>query len=130
MRLVRSLVAIAAAVILSISTASAAELMMFRLDGCLWCAAWDRDIGPIYGKTDIGRRAPLRMVNIRSNQTEISLKIPVVHSPTFVLIDNGREVGRIEGYSSDQFFWGLLEGLMQKLPHPASRAMSPLPSRQ
>lgn len=38
------------------------------------------------------------------------------YTPTFVLIDGGREVGRIEGYPGEAFFWGLLEKLARDLP--------------
>ena len=93
--------------------ASAAELLMFRAAGCPYCVAWDRAIGPIYPKTDVGKRAPLRHVDIsRRNDSSIALKSPVRFTPTFVLADKGRELGRIEGYAGEDFFWGLLERLM------------------
>jgi len=98
------------------SVASAAELYMFRRVGCPWCAPWDREIGPAYDKTEIGRRAPLRMVDIYGEHPPIALKARIIYTPTFVLVEKGREVGRIEGYPGDQFFWGLLEGLLQQLP--------------
>jgi hypothetical protein len=98
------------------TVASAAELYMFRRVGCPWCAAWDREIGPVYDKTEIGRRAPLRMVDIYGEHPPIAIKGRIIYTPTFVLIENGREVGRIEGYPGNQFFWGLLEGLLQQLP--------------
>ena len=44
------------------------------------------------------------------------LRLPVHFTPTFVLIDDGREVGRIEGYPGEDFFWGLVEQLVGKLP--------------
>jgi thioredoxin-related protein len=95
------------------SPARAAELVMYRSAGCPYCAAWDRAIGPIYDKTDVGRRAPLRHVEVGSrNQPAIALKSPVRFTPTFVLVDQGRELGRIEGYPGEDFFWGLLERLM------------------
>ncbi len=127
MRRVRSLILLAAAVLLSNSFASAAELVMFRRDGCPWCRTWAYEIGPIYGKTDIGRRAPLRMVDIHRDRPEISLKSPIIYTPTFVLVEKGREVGRIEGYTGDHFFWGLLEGLLQQLPPGASSVLSAAP---
>jgi hypothetical protein len=98
------------------TVASAAELYMVRRVGCPWCAAWDREIGPAYDKTEIGRRAPLRMVDIYGEQPPIALKGRIIYTPTFVLVEKGREVGRIEGYPGDQFFWGLLEALVQQLP--------------
>jgi hypothetical protein len=103
------------------TVASAAELYMFRRAGCPWCAAWDREIGPAYDKTEIGRRTPLRMVDIYGEQAPIALKGRIIYTPTFVLVEKGREVGRIEGYPGNEFFWGLLEGLVQQLsPEDAS----------
>src|SRR5262249_13520133 len=42
----------------------AAELIMFEHAGCAWCETFDREIAPIYPKTEEGRRAPLRRVSI------------------------------------------------------------------
>ena len=98
--------------------ASATELVMFRRAGCPWCAAWDREIGPIYAKTEVGRRAPVRFVDLaRGNEMKLALASPVRFTPTFALVDEGREVGRIEGYPGEDFFWGLLEKLLQT-PRP------------
>src|SRR5262245_32379360 len=97
---------------LLLSTAAPAlELVMFRRAGCPWCAAWDREIGPIYPKTEIGRRVPLRLVEL-DRHGDLKLASPVRWSPTFVLIDAGREIGRIEGYPGEDFFWGRLEALL------------------
>jgi hypothetical protein len=96
--------------------ASAAELVMFRSDGCSWCAKWDREIRPIYPKTEYNRRAPLRQINLDHDAAASFVHAPIHYTPTFVLVDNGREVGRIEGYPGDEFFWGRLEGLLEKLP--------------
>ena len=32
--------------------------------------------------------------------------------PTFVMLNDGRETGRIEGYPGDEFFWPLLNELI------------------
>jgi hypothetical protein len=103
---------------------AAAELLMFRRDGCAWCESWDREIGPIYGKTDVGRRAPLRMVDIRRDRHAAVLKSPIIYTPTFVLVENGREIARIEGYAGDHFFWGQIEHLVGRLPRGAARVLS------
>jgi hypothetical protein len=101
--------------------AGAAELVMYRSPGCPWCAMWDREIGPIYPKTATGQRAPLRMADLeRANDSGVILHRPVRYSPTFVLVDDGREIGRIEGYPGEDFFWGLLEHLVLKLPGPGA----------
>jgi hypothetical protein len=110
-------VLIAAALLLFIfsfaAPATAAELVMFRRAGCPYCAAFDRVVGPIYPKTDIGKRLPLRQVDLdRSPDGKVTLVSPVRFTPTFVLVDQGRELGRLEGYPGEDFFWGLLERLL------------------
>ncbi|MGP9812546.1 thioredoxin fold domain-containing protein [Rhodopseudomonas sp. NSM] len=99
--------------------AMAAELLMFERDGCVWCARWDRDVGPIYGKTEEAKLLPLRRVNIdRDKLAGVALDSPVRFTPTFVVMDNGREVGRITGYINDDAFWGLLGTMVTKLTPP------------
>jgi thioredoxin-related protein len=105
-----------AMVLLAGSAAAAAELMMFRRAGCPWCQAWDREVGIVYDKTDIGQRVPLRMVDLDGERPAVALSHPVRFSPTFVLTDRGREIARIEGYPGEDFFWGLLERAIHRLP--------------
>ncbi|NOE27274.1 hypothetical protein [Ruegeria sp. HKCCD6157] len=84
-------------------------LLMAEEDGCMWCARWDSEISGIYPKTQEGVAAPLRRVDIHESLPDgITLKRPLYYTPTFVLLDNGQEVGRIEGYPGEDFFWGLL----------------------
>ena len=90
---------------------------MYRRTGCSWCQAWDEAIGPACPKSDLGRLLPLRAVDLdRDPPPAVALARPVRITPTFVLIDDGREVGRIEGYPGEDFFWGLLEKLARGLP--------------
>lgn len=96
----------------------AAELVMFESKICEWCDAWHAEIGPIYPKTDEGKRAPLRMVDIHDARPDDLADIDGIRfTPTFVLRgDDGQEVGRINGYPGEDFFWGLLGELIAKLP--------------
>ena len=104
---------IAATLLAFAAPAAAAELVMYRRDGCPYCATWERVIGPVYPKTDIGKRIPLRQVDLdRKPDGKVVLISPVRFTPTFVLVDSGRELGRIEGYPGEDFFWGLLERLL------------------
>jgi thioredoxin-related protein len=97
------------------SGASALELVMVRSAGCPWCAAWDREVAPVYPKTEIGQRLPIRSIDhTRTADLKAALKSPVRFTPTFVLIDQEHEIGRIEGYPGQEFFWGLLENLVRK----------------
>ena len=107
--------------------AAAAELIMFEQKGCVWCQRFDRDIAPSYGKTDEGRRAPLRRVDIGGPPpADLAFVRRERFTPVFVLVDNGREFGRIRGYPGDTFFWGLLAGMLEKLDRGESAAPEPL----
>ena len=88
------------------------RLVMAEAEGCMWCERWEAQIGPIYPKTTEGQAAPLMMVNARAPLPEgITLKQPIVYTPTFILTVDGKEIERIEGYPGEDFFWGLL-GMM------------------
>jgi thioredoxin-related protein len=88
--------------------ASAAELIMYSQHGCPWCIRWHKDIGPAYPLSPEGRYAPLREVDIRDTVPGVQLKKPVTLTPTFVLVENGQEIGRVTGYPGKEFFWELL----------------------
>jgi hypothetical protein len=113
---VRLLASFAALLMLGASQLAAAELMMVERIGCHWCARWDREVAPIYAKTPEGKRAPLRRVDIDADPPrDVSLRSPVIYTPTFILIEDRREVGRLVGYMNDDMFWGLLSNLLKKL---------------
>jgi hypothetical protein len=97
--------------------ATAAELIMFDSAGCPWCERWTAEVGPGYAKSSEGRRAPLRRVAFGTKLAGVALSKPVNATPTFVLVDQGREVGRITGYPGPDFFWGMLAELLAKVPH-------------
>jgi len=97
--------------------ATAAELIMIEEDGCFWCDAWNAEIAHIYPKTLEGKSAPLRRVDADSAfETEVTLKRSVHFTPTFLLVEDGKEVSRIEGYPGEDFFWGLLGKMLGDLP--------------
>jgi hypothetical protein len=98
-------------------------LVMFELAGCPHCQRFLAEIGPIYPKTAEGRRAPLVRVDMsRPRPAEFAFVEFVVFSPTFVLVHDGREIGRIVGYGGDESFWSQLGVLVGKLPPEAARA--------
>jgi thioredoxin-related protein len=98
----------------------ASELVMFEQGGCVWCARWNRDVGPVYDKTAEAKVLPLRRIDIGQQTTAgITLAAPVIYTPTFVVVDNGREIGRITGFISDDTFCGLLDTFAAKLERPS-----------
>lgn len=96
--------------------ALAADLVMVEQPGCAYCRQWDAELSEIYPKTPEGQAAPLvrvQLVDVQKGRTEFEVARPVNFTPTFVLVEDGAELARIEGYPGEDFFWGLL-GMMLK----------------
>lgn len=90
------------------------RLIMVDQAGCVYCQLWHSQIGHIYPKTPEGQFAPLWVVDLGDMPPDnIELARKVRFTPTFVLVDEGRELARIEGYPGEDFFWALLGKLLQ-----------------
>lgn len=106
--------------------ANAAELVMFDSPVCEYCEQWDEEISAIYPKTDEGQLAPLRRHSVHDPLPDDLKQIkPIIYTPTFVLVENGQELGRISGYPGEDFFWGFLGNLIAKIPQPAGTCLTP-----
>lgn len=95
--------------------AAALELIMFKAEHCGWCEKWEKDIGGAYPLTEEGKKAPLRRVDKSEAGAFENLERGITFTPTFVLLDEGREVGRITGYPGPDFFFPMLNSLFDKL---------------
>ena len=98
--------------------AEAARLVFLERGDCPYCRRWLRDVGEqAWNRSDLGGRAPLWRVDVAAGLPE-ALRF-LTHwrfTPTFVLVREGREVGRIIGYNGDLFFWQQAEVLIGRLP--------------
>lgn len=91
------------------------QLVMVEEKGCIWCARWNAEIAPIYPKTEEGAAAPLRRMDIRAKRPDdITFARSLTFTPTFVLVVEGQEMSRIEGYPGEDFFWGLLGKMLSQ----------------
>jgi len=109
--------------------ASALELIMFEQESCEWCEAWNKDVGVVYSKTDEGKKAPLRRVDIYDKRPKDLKHLGNPRfTPTFVLFHDGKELGRIRGYPGEDFFWGMLDELLKKPVVKAAIAATKNPS--
>jgi thioredoxin-related protein len=120
------LISILLVALLLAPAARSAELVVFEQRGCVWCQRFDREIAPAYDKTTEGKRAPLRRQDIKQpTPAELAFIKRERFTPVFVLIDEGREIGRIRGYPGDTFFWGLLANLIERLDRGESAPPEP-----
>ncbi|MDX2484006.1 MAG: hypothetical protein QNK42_10165 [Pseudodonghicola sp.] len=95
------------------SPALAVELVMVEQTGCAWCARWNEEIAPAYPNTGEGKFAPLRRVDLRKMPDDLTIARRVTFTPTFLLVEDDREIARMEGYPGEDFFWPLLEQLLR-----------------
>ena len=108
--------------VLPISAQAEPTLLMAEEHGCYWCAKWNEEIAHIYPKTAEGRTAPLQRYDVHSETPDVAFSKRVHFTPTFILVDDGKEVGRIEGYPGADFFWGLLAMMFERAGIPLDQA--------
>lgn len=99
---------------------SATALIMIEDAGCPYCARFDAEVRDGYVKSPEGTFAPL--VRRPRRAADVAFLKGIVYSPTFVLLVEGREVGRIVGYQGSELFWMELAGLMQKAGFQAPKS--------
>lgn len=113
---------IALVVALPLSAAAETYLLMAEEPGCIWCERWNTEISHIYPKTEVGELAPLKRFDLSDGAPEVELARKVHFTPTFILVRDGQELDRIEGYPGEDFFWGLLERMLDRAGIPTDQA--------
>ena len=108
------------------TAANAAELVMFDGKWCGRCKQFLAEVGPVYHTTPPGKAMPLRVIEHPQTKPWFRMNAPIEGTPTFVLVDNGAERGRIVGYTTREAFIQQAYGLMAVLQRaPAPRARPP-----
>lgn len=89
------------------------QLLMVEQAGCYYCRQWDEQIFPAYDNTPEGRAAPLVRVNLTGPYPDgLALSRRPQFTPSFILLKDGAELARIEGYPGDNFFWPQVNALL------------------
>lgn len=110
---------------LTFTFSAQAETRLLMLDGvgCIYCEMWTEQVGDAYHKTDEGRRAPLMRQDIHADLPEgVEITSAAVFTPTFILLVDGKEANRITGYPGEDFFWWMLNNMLNELPEPEAEA--------
>ncbi len=113
------------------AAAQMGDLVMFETDQCAWCRLWHRDIGPIYPKSAEGRDLPLRRVDLAvPRPSDLASIMDIRYTPTFVVVVDGRELGRIVGYPGQDHFWAFMSALHARVKGAGAGAgASEVPAR-
>ena len=92
----------------------ALELVMIEQTGCIYCDRFNREIAPAYPNTTMGKNAPLRRVDLHNEWPDDLSNIRVERfTPTFILVHENRELGRLRGYPGEEHIWFLLEQMFE-----------------
>ena|SRR5687767_14427443 len=100
--------------VLYVPAASAAQLVYVEWTGCGICKVFNRQMAWAYASSGIGKRVPLRRVDILQWPADLKKVNRPSYTPVFILVEKGREVGRFAGYSSPQRFTSNLQRLLRK----------------
>ena len=90
------------------------QLLMITSVSCPWCEAFDEEVGSGYALTDEGALFPLQRVDYyQAMPSGLQHITPATVTPTFVIIQNGFEIGRIVGYPGAELFWWRISEFIQ-----------------
>lgn len=89
------------------------ELLVFEHPDCQYCQVFRRDVLPRYRESTSASQTPIRYIDLaRTDTTGLNLRASIHVVPTFVLMQNGREVDRIVGYWAPDNFFKMLSTLL------------------
>ena len=97
------------------NAAADSQLIMVTSDYCPSCQAWELDVGKVYDKSPYATTLPLTRAEIGGKMPGgVTFQKPVVGTPTFLIIHNGQEIGRQNGYIDAEMFWWWLSDYTAK----------------
>lgn len=89
------------------------EVLVVEIDNCIYCGLFRRDVAPTYTASPRAKSAPMRFVDINAPDVDrIALQAPIDTIPTVLVVENGREVGRIAGYVGPEIFFHSLSQIL------------------
>ena len=110
----------------AIAPARAAELVMVDQRACVYCQKFNRQVAKSYAGSTAGQIAPLRRVSrFKKWPGDLAGVTPAYATPTFILVDDGREVGRFAGFAGPEWFWQRLNPLLASVQQGTGPAAAP-----
>ena len=96
-----------------LNAGSLSELIMITDDKCIFCRAWEKEIGNVYSKTNVAKHFPLKKIQFYDLDEKFNRQYSNIWgTPIFIFVMDGEEVGRVEGYTDAEIFWWLVEDVM------------------
>lgn len=90
------------------------ELIVFEAEGCVYCRVFRREVLPEYKQLDGSGGLPIRFLDVNEiGSLESDLASPLIIVPTAVVMVDGREVGRITGYTGKAPFLQMVRAISE-----------------
>lgn len=87
-------------------SATQRELLVFEVKNCTICSLVHTHLAPVYQSSTKSRHAPMRFVDLNEvDENALGLTMPITTVPTIVLMEQGKEVARITGYTGPDIFF-------------------------
>ena len=97
--------------------ADSLKLVVIEADGCIFCEIFRSDVLPAYEASEQGKSMPVQFVDINDmDTTHLEFKGAVDIVPTFIVVKDRREVGRISGYVGPENFFHSINYLLASAP--------------
>jgi thioredoxin-related protein len=101
----------------AIPKASNLELVVMEAPGCTFCSIFRRDVLPAYEASERAKDVPIRFLDVNDvASTKMDLETPVDIVPTFVILKDNKEIGRIPGYVGPETFFHTINYLLSTVP--------------
>ncbi|MCJ8324957.1 MAG: hypothetical protein HRU29_09620 [Rhizobiales bacterium] len=104
----------------SVATSQAAELLMFEHVGCVVCKKFKAEMLPKYLTSKYAKEMPIRSIVAGDDAAYegITLKsYPFYYSPTFILVEDNKELVRIRGFGGEELFWQQIANIYANHKH-------------
>ena len=96
---------LALAVLPAAGPVAAAELVFVEVKSCVYCIRFNKQMAGPYEASETGRKVPLRRVNLMERwPADLKAVDRPPYTPVFILVEDGREVGRFNGYVNARQF--------------------------
>lgn len=93
------------------------QLVVMEAEGCTYCGLFRRDVLPAYQTSVHAKDVPVRFLDVNDvEKSNLALDTPIAIVPTFVVVKDNREVGRIPGYTGPENFFHAIKYLISSAP--------------
>jgi thioredoxin-like negative regulator of GroEL len=97
-----------------VGTSVTQEIVVFEAENCTYCSAFRSQILPNYRQSPRNVELPVRFVDVNATGVDkMKLIAPIQMVPTVVMMKNGQEVDRIQGYTGPELFHQLVTKMLQ-----------------